>query len=91
MDEKKICDLENSLDVSMMFLKAAEEVKQANVEREERNRAKAVSAAERRRREKALDEAYAEYCRNNPPTEEECENAVRVLRSCIKGKEGEQD
>ena len=91
MNEKKISDLENSLDVSMMFLKAAEEVKQTNAEREERNKAKAAAAAERRRREKALDEAYAEYCRNNPPTDSECKEAAAIIKSCIKGKEGNND
>ena len=89
MDEKKLSGLENDLDISTMFLKAAEEVKQANAERDERNKAKAAAAVDRRRREKALDEAYAEYCRNNSPTEEECKNAARVLRSCINKKESE--
>lgn len=87
MDEKKLNELQNSLDVSMMFLKAAKEVKQANAEREERNRAKAAAAAERRCREKALDEAYAKYCRSNPPTDTECREAAELIRSCIKGKE----
>ena len=87
MDEKKLSGLENDLDISTMFLKAAEEVKQANAERDERNKAKAAAAVDRRRREKALDEAYAEYCRNNPPTEEECKKAVEEIRSCLKEKE----
>ena len=91
MDEKKLSGLGNGLDVSSLFLKAAEEVKQANAERDERNKAKAAAAVDRRRREKALDEAYAEYCRNNPPTEEECKNAARVLRSCINEKESEKE
>lgn len=91
MNEKKLSDLENGLEVSSLFLKAAEEVKQANAERDERNKAKAAAAVDRRRREKALDEAYAEYCSNNPPTEEECKKAARVLRSCINEKESEQE
>ena len=89
MNEKKLSGLENGLDMAAIFLKAAEEVKQANAEREKRNKVKAAAAVDRRRREKALDEAYAEYCRNNPPTEEECKNAARVLRSCINEKESE--
>ena len=87
MEEKNLNELENSLDISTVFLKAAEEVKQANAERDERNKAKAVAAVDRRRREKALDEAYAEYCRNNPPTDSECKAAVEIIKSCIKGKE----
>lgn len=91
MDDKKLSGLENGLEVSSLFLKAAEEVKQANAEREKRNKAKAAAAVDRRRREKALDEAYAEYYRNNPPTEEDYKNAARVLRSCINEKESEQE
>ena len=87
MEEKNLNELENSLDISTVFLKAAEEVKQAIAERDERNKAKAVAAVDRRRREKALDEAYAEYCRNNPPTDSECKAAVEIIKSCIKGKE----
>lgn len=87
MDEKKLNGLQAEIDVSMMFLKAAEEAKQKNAEREQRNIAKAKSAAERRRREKALDDAYAEYCRNNPPTEEDYRAAVEVIRSCSRRKE----
>lgn len=87
MDEKKLNGLQAEIDVSMMFLKAAQEAKQKNMEREQRNMAKAKAAAERRRREKALDEAYAEYCRNNPLTEEEYRAAVEIIRSCLKGKE----
>ena len=91
MDDKKLNGFEKGLEVSSLFLKAAEEVKQANAEREKRNKAKAATAVDRRRREKALDEAYAEYCRNNPPTEKDCKNAARVLRSCINEKESEQE
>ena len=87
MNEKKLSGLEKDLDISSMFLKAAEEVKQANAERDERNKAKAAAAVDRRRREKALDEAYAEYCRNNPPTDSECKAAAEIIKSCIKGKE----
>ena len=87
MEEKNLNELENSLDISTVFLKAAEEVTQANADRDERNKAKAVAAVDRRRREKALDEAYAEYCRNNPPTDSECKAAVEIIKSCIKGKE----
>ncbi len=87
MNEKKLNGLENGLEVSSLFLKAAEEVKQANAEREKRNKAKAAAAADRRRREKALDEAYAEYCRNNPPTDSECRKAAEEIRSCLKEKE----
>ena len=79
--------MENIIDMSAIFLKAAEEAKQVSVEREKRNKAKAAAAVDRRRREKTLDEAYAEYCRNNTPTEEEYKNAARVLRSCIDEKE----
>ena len=60
MDEKKLSGLEKGLDMSTIFLRATEEVKQANAERDKRNKAKAAAAADRRRREKALDEAYAE-------------------------------
>ena len=87
MDEKKLSGLENGLEVSSLFLKAAEEVKQANAERDERNKAKAAAAVDRRRREKALDEAYAEYCRNNPPTDSECRKAAEEIRFCLKEKE----
>lgn len=91
MDEKDFNKLQNDLDVANMFIRAAEEVGQLNAEREKRNREKAVMAAERRRREKALDEAYAEYCRNNPPTESECREALETIKSCIKGKEEGND
>ncbi len=87
MEEKKLNELDNSLDISTMFLKAAEEVTQANAERDERNKAKAAAAVERRRREKALNEAYAEYSGNNPPTDSECKAAAEIIKSCIKGKE----
>ncbi len=87
MYDKKLSELENGLDISAMFLKAAEEVKQANAKRDERNKAKAAAAVDRRRREKAVDEAYAEYCRNNPPTESECRKAAEEIRSCLKEKE----
>lgn len=87
MDDKKLNGLEKGLEVSSLFLKAAEEVKQANAERDERNKAKAAAAVDRRRREKALDEAYAEYCRNNPPTDSECKKAAEEIRSSLKEKE----
>lgn len=87
MDDKKLNGLEKGLEVSSLFLKAAEEVKQANAEREKRNKAKAAAAVDRRRREKALDEAYAEYCRNNPPTDSECRKAAEIIKSCIKRNE----
>ncbi|MDE5860527.1 MAG: hypothetical protein K2H23_09140 [Oscillospiraceae bacterium] len=87
MDDKKLNSLENGLDMSAIFLKAAEEVKQANAERDERNKAKAAAAVDRRRRGKALDEAYAEYCRNNPPTDSECRKAAEIIKSCIKRNE----
>ena len=87
MDEKKLSGFENSLDMSTIFFKAAEEVKQANAERDKRNKAKAAAAADRRRREKVLDEVYAEYCRNNPPTDSECRKAAEEIRSCLKEKE----
>lgn len=87
MNDKDLNGLEKVLEVSSLFLKAAEEVKQANAEREKRNKAKAAAAADRRRREKALDEAYAEYCRNNPPTDSECRKAAEEIRSCLKEKE----
>ena len=87
MDKNKLSSLQNGLEISSLFLKAAEEVKQANVERDERNKAKAAAAVDRRRREKALDEAYAEYCRNNPPTDSECRKAAEEIRFCLKEKE----
>ena len=87
MDEKKLNGLGKGLDMSTIFLKATEEVKQANAERDERNKAKAAAAVDRRRREKALDEAYAEYCRNNPPTDSECRKAEEEIRFCLKEKE----
>lgn len=87
MDEKDFNKLQNDLDVANMFIKAAEEVEQSNAEREKRNKEKAAAAAESRRREKALDDAYAEYCRNNPPTESECREALETIKSCINGKE----
>ena len=87
MDKKKLNGLEKGLEVSSLFLKAAEEVKQANAERDARNKAKAAAAVDRRRREKALDEAYAEYCRNNPPTDSECRRAAEEVRFCLKEKE----
>lgn len=87
MDEKNVTELQNELNVANMFLKAAEEVEQSNAEREKRNREKASAAAASRRRKKALDEAYAEYCRNNPPTESECMEALETIKSCIKEKE----
>lgn len=89
MDEKRIKDLQSELDNSMMFLKAIEEVKRENAEREKRNKLKAKAAAEKRRRKKALDDVYSEYCRCNPPIKEEYENAVKAIRSCIKGKEAD--
>lgn len=91
MDEKKVTELQSELDMANMFLKAAEDVKRENAEREKRNREKAAAAAESRRREKALDEAYAEYCRNNPPTDSECREALETIRACIDGKEDEND
>lgn len=87
MDEKNVTELQNELNVANMFLKATEDVKCENAEREKRNREKASAAAASRRRKKALDEAYAEYCRNNPPTESECREALETIKSCISGKE----
>lgn len=87
MDEKDLTELQSELDMANMFLKAAEDVKRENAEREKRNKEKAAAAAESRRREKALDEAYAEYCRNNPPTDSECREALKTIRACIDGKE----
>lgn len=87
MNEKDLTELQSELDMANMFLKAAEDVKRENAEREKRNREKAAAAAESRRREKALDEAYAEYCRNNPPTDSECREALETIRACIDGKE----
>lgn len=87
MNEKDLTELQSELDMANMFLKAAEDVKRENAEREKRNREKAAAAAESRRREKALDEAYAEYCRNNPPTDSECREALKTIRACIDGKE----
>ncbi len=91
MKEKNLIELQSGLDVVNMFIKAAEDVKRENAEREKRNKEKAAAAAESRRREKALDEAYAEYCRSNPPTESECREALETIRACIDGKEGNCD
>ncbi|MDE5992317.1 MAG: hypothetical protein K2G87_04630 [Oscillospiraceae bacterium] len=87
MNEKKLNGLGNGLDMSAIFLKAAEEVKQANAERDKINKAKAAAAVDRRRREKELDEAYAKYCRNNPSTDSECIKAAEEIRSWLKEKE----
>lgn len=84
MNEKDLTKLQSELDVVNMFLKAAEDVKRENAEREKRNRKKAAAAAQIRRREKALDEAYAEHCRNNPPTDSECRETLETIRACIK-------
>lgn len=91
MKEKNLIELQSGLDVVNMFIKAAEDVKRENAEREKRNKEKAAAAAESRRREKVLDEAYAEYCRSNPPTESECREALETIRACIDGKEGNCD
>ncbi len=91
MNEKDLTKLQNGLDVANMFIKAAEDVKRETAEREKRNREKAAAAAESRRRKRALDEAYAEYCRSNPPTESECREALETIRACIDGKEGKND
>lgn len=84
MNEKDLTQLQSELDLADMFLKAAEDIKRENAEREKRSKEKAAAAAQSRRREKALDEAYAEYCRNNPPTESECREALETIRACIK-------
>lgn len=48
MNEKSFEKLQSDLNVSMMFLKAAEEAKRLKAERTERNLKKAAAAAEKR-------------------------------------------
>ncbi len=83
MDKNELNGLQDNITVAMAFIKAAEEVKLENAERERRNREKAAEAARIRRKLKENDEAYAEYRRNNPPTEEECREALKRIRACM--------
>lgn len=69
--DKKANDIQKQLEVSMAFLKAAEEAKEQKAERDKRIKEQAVKAAEVRRKEKAEREAYEAWRRDNPPTEEE--------------------
>lgn len=83
MDKNELNSLQDNITVAMAFVKAAEEVKRENAERERRNREKAAEAARIRRKLKENDEAYEEYRRNNPPTEQECREALSAIRACM--------
>jgi len=79
MDENELNSLQDNIIVAMAFVKAAEEVKRENMERERRNRENAAEATKVRRKLKEIDETYEEYRRNNPPTEEECREALEII------------
>ncbi len=84
MNEKSFEKLQSDLNVSMMFLKAAEEAKQLEAERTERNLKKAAAAAEKRRKQAELEKVYREYRKDNPPTPKEQEMAKRDFLNTYK-------
>ncbi len=83
MDNKDIERLGSQLDVSMAFLKAAEEVKALEAERDKRIHEKAVKAAENRRKAAENRAAYEEWRRENPPTEEEKAEHRRKFKELV--------
>lgn len=85
---KKTIEIQKQLEVSMAFVKAADEAKAEQSEREKRIREQAEKAAEDRRRKKAEREAYEEWRRNNPPTEEEKEQRRQEFRELLNRAKG---
>ena len=77
MNGKRADRLQSELNISIMFLKAAEEVKEKRAESEERMKRTAAEAARRRREEAEGRAVYAEYRRINGYTEQERETARR--------------
>lgn len=90
MKTDRIDEMSKELDVSLAFIKAAEEVKAENVERDKRNKEQAIKAAEQRRRQKYEREAYEKWRRENPLTDEERAENKRKLNKLL-GKEGKAD
>lgn len=86
MDGKNIDRLQNDLNISMMFMKAAQEVREQEAEREERIRVRAAEVARHNREEAESKAVYEEYRRINGYTAEERETARRefleTLREC---------
>ncbi len=69
--DKKVNEIQKQLEVSMAFIKAADEVTAERAKRKKRMEEMAVKAAEERRKKKAEREAFQEWRRNNPSTDEE--------------------
>lgn len=69
--DKKANEIQKQLEVSMAFIKAAEEVTVERAERKKRMEERAVKAAEERRKNKAEREKFQERRRNNPTDDEE--------------------
>ena len=87
MKTDKIEEMSKELDVSLAFIKAAQEAKIQKEEHDKRNKEQAVKAAEQRRRKKYEREAYEKWRRENPLTDEERAENKRRLYSLL-GKEG---
>ena len=68
---KKANEIQKHLEVSMALIKSADEVKGERAERKKQMEERAVKAAEERRKKKAEREAFQEWRRNNPSTDEE--------------------
>ncbi len=90
MKADRIDEMKKELDVSLAFIKAAEEIKAEKVERDKRNKEQAVKAAEQRRRQKYEREAYEKWRRENPLTDEERAENKRKLNILL-GKEDKAD
>lgn len=87
--DKKANEIQKQLEVTMAFVKAADEARAEQSERKKRIREQAQKAAKERRQRKAEREAYQEWRRNNPLTDEEkAEHRQRFKGMLNKLKEG---
>ena len=90
MKTDRIDEMSKELDVSLAFIKAAQEVKTEKLERDKRNKEQAVKAAEQRCRQKYEREAYEKWRMENPLTDEERKENKHKLNILL-GKEDKSD
>ena len=87
--DKKANEIKKQLEVSMAFIKAAEEVTAERAERQKWPEERAVKAAEERRKKKVEREEFQEWRRNNPTTKEEKAERRQKLKKLLNTMKGD--
>ena len=88
--DKKVNEIQKQLKVSMTFIKAADEVTAERAERKKQMEEMAVKAAEERRKKKAEREAFQEWRRNNPSTDEEKAERREKFKELLNTMKGDE-